>query len=186
MKIARIESGHTPSRNRPDWWGGDVRWIGLVDARLHHGGVIHETIQKTNHEGLANSAARLLPAGTVCFSRTASVGYVIIMGQPMATSQDFVNWVPTDAITSEWLQLVFIAEKPAVPKFSKGAIHQTIYYPAWLSMHISLPPLAEQQRIVAKVKELMTLCDQMETQLHRTQTESRRLLASVLHEALAA
>jgi type I restriction enzyme S subunit len=186
VKIARIESGHTPSRNRPDWWGGDVRWIGLVDARIHHGGVIHETIQRTNHEGLANSAARLLPAGTVCFSRTASVGYVIIMGMPMATSQDFVNWVPTDAITSEWLQLVFIAEKPAVPKFSKGAIHQTIYYPAWLSMHISLPPLAEQRRIVAKVEELMTLCDQMETQLNRTQNESRRLLASVLHEALAA
>jgi type I restriction enzyme, S subunit len=51
---------------------------------------------------------------------------------------------------------------------------------------IPLPPLAEQRRIVAKVEELMALCDQMETKLHRTQTESRRLLASVLHETLAA
>jgi type I restriction enzyme, S subunit len=54
------------------------------------------------------------------------------------------------------------------------------------TVEIPLPPLAEQRRIVAKVEELMALCDQMETQLHRTQTESRRLLASVLHEALAA
>jgi hypothetical protein len=39
--------------------------------------VIHQTATTTNRVGLANSAARLLPAGTVCLSRTASVGYVV-------------------------------------------------------------------------------------------------------------
>jgi type I restriction enzyme, S subunit len=48
-----------------------------------------------------------------------------------------------------------------------------------------LPPLAEQHRIVAKVDELMALCDRLETQLTTTQTESRRLLEALLHEALA-
>ena len=48
-----------------------------------------------------------------------------------------------------------------------------------------LPPLAEQHRIVAKVDELMALCDQLEAQLTTTQTDSRRLLEAVLHEALA-
>jgi len=51
---------------------------------------------------------------------------------------------------------------------------------------IPLPPLSEQHRIVAKVDELMALCDQLETQLATTQTDSRRLLEAVLHEALAA
>jgi len=50
---------------------------------------------------------------------------------------------------------------------------------------VLLPPLAEQNRIVAKVEELMTLCDRLEKQLTTTQTESRRLLEAVLHEALA-
>jgi type I restriction enzyme S subunit len=185
IRIARLESGHTPSRNRPDWWGGDVPWIGLVDARLHNNGVIHETLQATNPEGLANSAARLLPKGTVCFSRTASVGYVVIMGRPMATSQDFVNWVPTEAIASEWLQLVMIAERPAIGRFSKGAVHQTIYYPAWLSMHIALPPLAEQRRIVVKVNELVALCDALEASLAAATTARTRLLEATLVEALS-
>jgi type I restriction enzyme S subunit len=48
-----------------------------------------------------------------------------------------------------------------------------------------LPPLAEQHRIVAKVDELMALCDQLEAQLTTTETDSRRLLEAVLHEALA-
>lgn len=48
-----------------------------------------------------------------------------------------------------------------------------------------LDGLTEQQRIVAKVDELMALCDRLEAQLTTTQTESRRLLEAVLHEALA-
>lgn len=51
---------------------------------------------------------------------------------------------------------------------------------------IPLPPLAEQHRIVAKVDELMVLCDQLEAQLRITQTDSRRLLEAVLEVALTA
>jgi type I restriction enzyme S subunit len=49
---------------------------------------------------------------------------------------------------------------------------------------IPIPPLAEQHRIVAKVDELMALCDQIEAQLIATEADSRRLLEAVLHEAL--
>jgi type I restriction enzyme S subunit len=51
-------------------------------------------------------------------------------------------------------------------------------------MVVTIPPLAEQHRIVAKVEELMALCDQLETQLTNTQSETRHLLESILHEAL--
>ena len=44
---------------------------------------------------------------------------------------------------------------------------------------------AEQHRIVAKVDELMAVSDQLEAQLTTTQTDSRRLLEAVLHDALA-
>ena len=52
------------------------------------------------------------------------------------------------------------------------------------SLVIPLPPLAEQNRIVAKVDELMALCDQLEAQLTITQSEKRSLLEAVLHHAL--
>jgi type I restriction enzyme S subunit len=49
---------------------------------------------------------------------------------------------------------------------------------------IPLPPLAEQRRIMAKVNELMAVCDRLETKLTTAQAETRRLLESVLHHAL--
>jgi type I restriction enzyme S subunit len=49
---------------------------------------------------------------------------------------------------------------------------------------IPLPPLAEQHRIVAKVDELMALCDQLEQQLSQADQQRRRLLEAVLAEAL--
>jgi type I restriction enzyme S subunit len=52
-------------------------------------------------------------------------------------------------------------------------------------IRVPLPPLAEQQRVVAKVDELMALCDRLEAQLTVTQTESSRLLDAVLHQALS-
>lgn len=52
------------------------------------------------------------------------------------------------------------------------------------SIPVALPPLAEQHRIVAKVDELMTLCDQLEASLTTGEQTRSRLLESVLHHAL--
>ncbi|MGC8202634.1 restriction endonuclease subunit S, partial [Aliiroseovarius sp. PTFE2010] len=49
---------------------------------------------------------------------------------------------------------------------------------------VALPPLAEQHRIVAKVDELMALCDQLEASLTATATTRSKLLNALLHEAL--
>jgi len=52
------------------------------------------------------------------------------------------------------------------------------------SFRFACPQVAEQHRIVAKVDELMALCDRLEAQLATAQTESSRLLEAVLHRAL--
>lgn len=152
--VARLETGHTPSRSHPEYWDGEIPWIGIKDARQHHGVIIMDTNQTVTQEGLDNSAARLLPTGTVCLSRTASVGYVVIMGRPMATSQDFVNWICSDALEPRFLQLLLLAEHDSLFRFGKGSTHTTIYFPEVQAFHICLPPLPEQRRIVSSLESL--------------------------------
>ena len=52
------------------------------------------------------------------------------------------------------------------------------------SIPVALPPVAEQHRIVAKVDELMALCDRLEASHAAAATTRRRLLDAMLHEAL--
>jgi type I restriction enzyme S subunit len=108
---------------------------------------------------LENSAARLLPAGTVCLSRTASVGYVTVMEKPMATSQDFANWLCSDALMPEFLMMAFLAEGEHLLSFGRGSTHTTIYYPELKALHIFLPPLPEQHEIVRRLSAAFARLD---------------------------
>jgi type I restriction enzyme S subunit len=147
--VAQLESGHTPSRRHLEYWAGDIPWIGIKDATANHGRTISDTYQHVSELGLKNSSARLLPANTVCLSRTASVGFVVVMGRPMATSQDFVNWVCGPNINAHYLKYILLAENEALWRFASGTTHQTIYYPEAKAFHVCLPPRAQQDAIAA-------------------------------------
>ncbi|MBW2602653.1 MAG: restriction endonuclease subunit S [Deltaproteobacteria bacterium] len=51
---------------------------------------------------------------------------------------------------------------------------------------VPLPPLAEQKRIVAKVDQLMSLCDELEAKLKQSQSTAERLMGAVVNELSAA
>jgi len=109
--------------------------------------------------GLANSSARLLPAGTVMLSRTASVGFSAIMACDMATTQDFVNWVCGLRITPEYLLYVFRGMLPELLRLTMGSTHQTIYMPDVARFVCPLPPPDEQASIVRFVRHRLAKID---------------------------
>ncbi len=181
--IAKLESGHTPSRKHPEYWGGKFAWIGILDAGARHGGVINDTSQTVTQAGLDNSAARLLPAGTVCLSRTASVGYVVIMGRTMATSQDFVNWVCSEALVPEFLMYALMAEGADIKRFGRGSTHTTIYFPEVKALHICLPPVEEQREIVRRIVGLLPVADDIAANVDRATQRADRITQAVLAKA---
>jgi restriction endonuclease S subunit len=182
--LARLESGHTPSRRHPEYWGGSVPWIGIQDARESHGQRISDTFQKTNALGIANSSARILPENTVCLSRTASVGYVVVMGRPMATSQDFVNWVCSNKLNPDFLKYLILAEgRDGLLRYASGSVHQTIYFPEAKAFHICSPDLEEQVRIVRQCDSLREETKRLEYIYQRKLNTLEELKKSLLHQA---
>jgi type I restriction enzyme S subunit len=154
---ARLRSGHTPSRQHPEYWVDcTIPWFGLADVWQIRDGqteYVTDTAEKISELGLANSAARLLPKGTVVLSRTASVGFSAIMGADMATTQDFVNWVCGPNLRPEYLLYVFRSMQQEFRRLTMGSTHQTIYMPDVGGFSTPLPPIAEQDRIVVFVRE---------------------------------
>ena len=72
-----------------------------------------------------------------------------------------------------------------VEKDMRGQAYPAINDADFSILPFPLPPLAEQHRIVAKVDELMGLCDRLEASLATGNDTKQRLLDALLHEALA-
>ncbi|MFY7877824.1 MAG: restriction endonuclease subunit S, partial [Pirellula sp.] len=146
--VARLESGHTPSRRVPSYWeNGDIPWLSLKDIKGLTSAYVVETVDKPTIHGINNSSARLLPKNTVAFCRTASVGKVAILGREMATSQDFVNWVCTEHLDPKYLYWALKSSAAEFNKEKQGATHKTIYMPTAKRFQVLLPPLSAQKRI---------------------------------------
>lgn len=185
LRVARQETGHTPSRTHPEWWGGDVCWVSIPDANKHHGQVIHDTIQKTNEAGLANSSARLLPEGTVILSRTASVGYVTILGREMATSQDFATWTCSAALEPKYLMYALMSEGDDIRDFGEGSTHTTIYFPEIRAFNIKLAPLDEQREIVRRIETAFGMVERVAAEADKARKLVDRLDRRIFAKAFA-
>ena len=151
--FARLESGHTPSRQHPEYWEDcSIPWFTLADVwQIRDGNVryVSETKELVSELGLANSSARLLPKGTVILSRTASVGFSAIMAVDMATTQDFANWVCGEDLIPEFLLYGLSGMRPEFDRLMMGSTHQTIYMPDIVKLTTAVPPLAEQRAVIS-------------------------------------
>jgi len=176
LDLAKLESGHTPSRRHPEYWeNGDIPWLALPDIRTLDCLVAHDTSEHTNKLGIANSSARILPKDTVALSRTASVGFVTRFGRPMATSQDFVNWICGKELDPAFLMWLLRASRKFIRSVSTGAIHQTVYVDVVNRFEVCLPSLATQRAIAARMDECFTHVEN----LRRTLAEQSEAISAL-------
>ncbi len=181
---ARLESGHTPSRRHPEWWAGSVPWLALPDIRKLHGKHAYETTENVNDAGLANSSARLLPVGTVCLCRDASIGFVTILGRPMATSQHFANWIcDPDRLDPEFLMYAFMASHDYLRELGSGSVLKTIYMPTIQSFHVCAPAIDEQRRIARTLRDRLIAAESLTASLAARHAEIERLPQRLLAAA---
>ncbi len=155
--VARLESGHTPSRSKPEYWHGGIPWISLADIQRLGNPTITETEEDIAQLGIENSSARILPPGTVVLSRDASIGFTSVIARPMATSQHFVNFVCSEALNPSYLFWLFTAMKEFFEYSAVGSTNiKTLYLPFFQNMQIALPPRAAQDEIVERLGEVRT------------------------------
>ncbi|WP_447612975.1 restriction endonuclease subunit S [Comamonas sp. C24C] len=154
--VTRLESGHTPSKQFPEYWENcEIPWVSLNDSKfLAANDYISDTAVRINELGLANSSARMLPAGTVVFTRDATIGLASITTLPMAVSQHLIAWCPSGRI----LLRIFNAMKPHLDSYTFGATIKTIGMADVKKLVTTVPPLEEQIAITKFIEsELVKL-----------------------------
>ena len=80
-------SGGTPKTSEPSYWDGDIPWYSVRDAPSETDVWVIHTEKHVTKEGIANSAAQILPEGTTIISARGTVGKLALVGTPMAMNQ---------------------------------------------------------------------------------------------------
>ena len=186
-QMAKLESGHTPSRTVPEHWlqTNDIPWVSLNDTKtLAKVDYISETARYINERGLQNSSARVLPSRTVVFTRDATIGKAAITTRPMAVSQHLIAWICGPRLNPEFLLHVLYALERELESSTFGATIRTIGMDDVRKLTTPVPPLAEQIEIVrvttSQRKRINAILTRFRRETALLQQYRTRLIADVV------
>lgn len=188
-QVGVIVGGGTPPTSDGDnfaFAGMGTPWLTPADMRKHHGGPIERGARDLTPKGLAASSATLLPKGTVLFTSRAPIGYVAVASGDVTTNQGFKSLVPSSAIDSDYAAIYFRAFVPWFEARASGTTFKEVPAKLLATFPLPLPPIAEQHRIVAKVDELMALCDEFEAARAERDLRRDRFVRASLHRVVTA
>lgn len=169
--ICIIQAGGTPSRHNKDYWTeGTIPWLKIGDLKKKY---VSEASELITEKGLRNSSATIFPPGTILFTIFASIGKVGILNFESAFNQAIAGLqVYDNSIDIEYLYYYLTSLNNYYCGICRGLAQKNINQSMLKETVILIPPLDEQKRIVAKVNQLMELCDQLES-LQQKKHESR-------------
>ncbi|GHB04760.1 hypothetical protein GCM10009069_29170 [Algimonas arctica] len=166
--------GGTPSKTVSKYWNGDIPWASVKDIGKEK--YVTCTQDSITCEGLANSSSNLVPSGCLIVVTRMGLGQLSINRVDLAINQDLRALFLPSSIDSEFMYLLM---KDQVIT-GQGLTVKGIKLPDLLGLKFSLPPLEEQQRIVAKVDELMGLIDDLEAQTETARESHAELVDALL------
>lgn len=184
--LGEFRGGGTPSKSRSDYWDGPLPWVSpkdmkhdyLSDAQLH-----------VSEAALDGSAIKIIPPHSILFvvrgmilAHSFPVGIGLVN---LTINQDMKALILDRPEMSEYVLRALKGLKPYVLDRVERSGHGTCRLDSRLcaSIPVPIPPLAEQRVIVAKLDELMALCDALKTRLGEAEKVRRDLAAVVVEKA---
>lgn len=153
--IIRVDSGGTPSTLVDAYWDGDIPWLTPKEITGFTDGLfVSRTERCITQAGLDNSAAKLMPPGTVMLSKRAPVGAVAVNAVPMATNQGFLNFRCGTYLRPLYLAFWLRANKPYLDKVANGSTYPELYQNDLFEFEIAVPPPETQDRIIEVISSL--------------------------------
>ncbi len=179
--FGRGKSKHRP-RNDPILYNdGKYPFIQTGDI-ARSGGLVETYSSLYNDAGLAQST--MWPAHTLCITIAANIADSGILAFDACFPDSVVGLITHDSISARFFEYFIRTAKGDLHEFAPSTAQKNINLGILTEVLIPLPPLAEQHRIVARVDELMALCDRLETSLTTSDNTRSRLLGALLIEAL--
>lgn len=179
--LCDLVGGGTPAKDRKDFYGGTIPWATVRDMNVE---VLTSTEHSLTEAGLEASSSHVVPAGSVVIATRVGLGKVVILAQDTAINQDLRGLVIRNhnMVTDRFLYWWYRSATSKVISAGTGATVQGVTLPFVSSLELPVPPLAEQQRIVAKLEMLLPEVEHGLSLVSQTKSKSDDLVLSSLSE----
>jgi type I restriction enzyme S subunit len=179
--------GGTPKTTEEAFWkNGTIPWISPKDMKSSK---IYDAQDKITESAVENSAAKIIPAGSLLFVvRSGILRRILPIGLTMvdsAVNQDLKALVPSKLLDPDYLLLSAQGLSEDIRNFctKSGTTVESIEFSALKSYSFPLPPLAEQHRIVSEIERRFSVIDQIEKTIDQALIQAEKLRQSILKKA---
>ena len=182
--------GGTPSRKTPSYWNGGIPWISSGEVANCR---ITQTRETISQDGLANSNAKLYPAGTVLIAMIGegkTRGQSAILDIEASTNQNVAGVLADSSFVSpEYLWRWALAQYETTRAVGRGGNQPALNGQKVRELMIPIPPLEEQRYIEDRAERLLMLADSLteriEAAVARVKRVSDAVSAKAFHGDLA-
>ena len=183
-KIGDWGAGSTPSRSNSLYYGGAIPWFKSGELKSDY---ITKAEEHISDLALKECSLRLNAPGDVLIAMYgANIGQCSIVGVESTTNQAVCACTPYTGVNNRFLLLTLRAMSSHFVGLGAGGAQPNISKVKIVSTRVGLPPTDEQSRIVAKVDELMALCDKLEAQQQARRKLQNKLRQSTLQAVASA
>lgn len=157
--ICDTTSGGTPSRKVQEYYqNGTIPWVKSGELENN---IILDTEESITEEALANSSAKIFPAGTLLIALYgATIGKLAFLGIPAATNQAVCAIFVNKKVSLKYLYYYLLFKRPDLVKQGIGGAQPNISQTILKKLMVPYPCLiSEQEHIVTRIEEMFSQLD---------------------------
>ncbi|HWQ27176.1 MAG TPA: restriction endonuclease subunit S [Chlorobaculum sp.] len=182
LDVGFFLGGKTPSKNNSQYWDGCIPWVSPKDMKCL------ELQDSEDHVTVAgvDSGLAIIPIESLLMVVRSGILRrtfpVAINNVPCTINQDLKALVPYQTECSNYLLLMLRGfEQFILEKLTKqGVTVESLKFDEFANTKFPCPPFPEQRRIVARIDQLMALCDQLGQQIDIATSKQTELLNAVM------
>jgi type I restriction enzyme S subunit len=146
--LVHIKGGGTPSKQVPEYWGGKIPWASVKDFKSSE---LETTADHITELGLQNSAATLVPAGSIVVPTRMALGKVAKTKVDLAINQDLkALFIKDESILDKKYLFRFLeSQAKNIERQGKGATVKGVRLEVLKALEVPLPPMVKQKRVAA-------------------------------------
>ena len=173
-------NGQTPSRNKSEYWNGNIKW--LSSGELNRG-TVYDSIEMITEDGQKSANLRIVPKGTFIMAITGleaagTRGNCALLGFDTTLNQSCMALFPKkDLLTSDFLFQWYrkVGEEYGL-NYTQGTKQQSYNAELIKILPISLPLVTEQKKIASYLSNIDHLITLHQRKLEKLQLVKKSML----------